>query len=228
MATTVVDICNVALGRVKAETIADLNERSVSAVKCRVLYENRRDTLLASYAWRFARSTRTLSLKVETPDEWEYSYDYPNDAVRIHYILPPGQGSVSAGGSGIYTPRIDWEPIPYEVATGDDGSRRIWSDYENAIISYTKRVETVSLFDPLFTEALTWFLAIDLSIPLGGDSGKKYRDDAKSGFKEAIQAAQTHSQSEAQPRPSRLPRSIQARHGYGHSDYFVGDLAYRR
>lgn len=227
MATTEVSICNIALGRVRASTISDLDEESPSAVQCRALYANRRDALLAGYAWRFARATRVLALKDEDPDEWQYSYGYPNDCLRVHYILPPDARHAFVTGSGISTPRIDWDPIPYEVAAGDDGARRIWTDHAEASIAYTKRVTDVALFDPLFEEALHWFLAIDLAIPLGGDSGKKYRDDAKDGFKEALDAARAHAGNEAQTGPGRLPRSIRARGGLA-ADYFRGDLAYRR
>jgi hypothetical protein len=227
MATTEVDICNIALGRVRASTISDLEEESPSAVACRQLYANRRDALLAGYAWRFARATRVLALKDEQPEQWLYSYDYPNDCLRVHYILPPDARHAIVTGSGISTPRIDWDPIPYEVATGDDGSRRIWTDYTEAQISYTKRVTAVSLFDPLFEETLEWFLAIDLAIPLGGDSGKTYRSEARAAFKESLDAAWAHAGNEAQHGANRLPRSIRARAGMA-ADYFRGDLAYRR
>lgn len=227
MATTEVDICNLALGRVRASKIDDLTESSPSANECRALYANRRDALLTGYAWRFARATRTLSLRVETPDEWQFSYDYPNDCLRVHYILPPNAGSIIPGG-GISTNKITWDPIPYEVGTGDDGTRRIWSNHEEAAISYTKAVTNVTLFDPLFTEALAWFLAIDLSIPLGGDSAMKYRDSAVNGFNRSIQDAQAHSANEAEPGRQRLPASIRARSGSVDSDYFYNNLAYRR
>ena len=227
MATTEVDICNVALGRVRASKIADLDEESPSAVECRSLYANRRDALLAGYAWGFARATAVLALKDEEPAEWLYSYAYPNDCLRVHYILPPGARHAIVTSSGISTPRIDWDPIPYEIAAGDDNVKRIWTDHTEASIAYTKRVTATTLFDPLFEEALIWFLAIDLAIPLGGDSGKSYRADAKDGFKEALDAAWARSGNETQQGATRLPRSIRARSGQT-ADYFRGDLAYRR
>lgn len=228
MASTPVDICNLALGRVRGGSIDELTENSPSALECNRLYADRRDTLLTLYSWRFAKTTKALSLKVDEPDEWLYMFDYPNDCLRVHYIIPPESGKNIVTGTGIATPKIDYEPIPFEVAAGDDGSRRILTDYEDAYISYTKKVTDVSLFDPLFTEALAWFLAIDLAIPLGGDSGKKYRDDAKKAFQESIDQAVSHTENESEDGRQRLPRSIQARHGAVDRDYFYGDLAYRR
>lgn len=228
MATTEVDICNLGLGRVRAKHIGSLSESSPEADMCRTLYPSRRDALLASYAWRFARTTRALALKDETPDEWAYAYNYPSDCLRIHYLFPQGAGSGLTTTYGIATQQSVTEPVPYEVGGSDDSSRRIWTNLDDAYASYTKRVTTVSLFDPLFTESLAWFLAIDLSIPLGGDSAKKYRDDAENGFEKSVAAAYAHSGNEAQAGQPRLPRSIRARSGSVNSDYFIGDKAYRR
>ena len=227
MASTAVDICNLALGRVRAERIGALTELSVEAVECNRLYEDRRDTLLALYPWRFASTTRALSLKSDEPDEWLYMFDYPNDCLRFHYILPPESGKNIVTSTGIATPRIDFEPIPFEVATGDDG-KRILTDFQDAYGKYTKKVTDVSLFDPLFTEALAWFMAIDLAIPLGGDSGKRYEDKAEKKFEKAIDQASSHTENEAEDGRQRLPRTILARHGAVDRDQFVGDLAYRR
>ena len=228
MASTSVDICNLALGRVRASKISDLTEGSPSSVECSALYDTTRDHLLTMYPWRFAKVTRALSLKSETPAEWLYMFDYPNNCLRLHYIIPPESGKNIVTGTGIATPRIDYEPIPFEVAMGDDGSRRILTDYEDAYISYTASVTEVSLFDPIFIQALAWLLAIDLSIVLGGDSGSKYRDQAQAAFNRVMQEAIVHSENEAEDGRQRLPRSIQARHGAVDRDYFYGDLAYRR
>ena len=110
MASSVVDICNLALRRVKAERIEALDENSNEAEECDALYENRRDTLLTSYNWRFAKTTAALTVKAsESSDEWLYVYDYPNNCFRIHYIIPPESGKNVVSGTGIATPRIDYE-----------------------------------------------------------------------------------------------------------------------
>lgn len=220
MSNSATDICNLALGRVRATEIDDLDsENSPSAIACRRLYAGRRDALLTSYSWRFAKVTRELSLKVDVPAEWAYMYDYPNDCLRVHYIIPYVNTQSVVTAYGIATERPLLNPIPYEVAAGDDGSRRILTNLAEAHISYTKRVEEVSLFDPLFYEGLAWFLAIDLAIPLGGDSGKKYRDDAREEFRMAITQAQAHSSNESEPGRARVPRTLQVRHGYSRRDY---------
>ena len=229
MASSVVDICNLALRRVKAERIEALDENSNEAEECDALYENRRDTLLTSYNWRFAKTTAALTVKAsESSDEWLYVYDYPNNCFRIHYIIPPESGKNVVSGTGIATPRIDYEPIPYEVQWGNDGSKRIHTDYEDAHISYTRKVVEVSMMDPLFTDALAWFMAIDLAPALGGDSANKYADRAEKMFERSIAQATAKTANEAEDGRQRLPRAIQARHGSVDRDYFYGDLSIRR
>lgn len=223
-----VSLCNMALSRVKAGSIDDFNESSPQAVQCRIFYDVTRDLLLTKFSWGFAKVTRALSDTGVTPTEWLYQYDYPNDCLRLHYIIPPNSGKNIVTGTGIATPRIDYEPIPFEVGRGDSGSRVILTDYKSANVSYTRKVDDERLFDPLFYQCLAWLLAAEVAIPLGGDSGKRYRDQAIAAYEELMESAQAHSANESEDGRQRLPRSIQARHGAIDRDYFYGDLAYRR
>ena len=219
--STKVQICNLALSRVRAGSIGDLTENSPQAVQCNILYDQARDHLLALHAWGFAKETRALALTGDTPNEWTYEYTYPNDCIRLHYILAyvGGGNNLPPLEPGGYPWRIDYEPVPYEVGTGTNGSRVILTDYEDAYISYNKAVTDERLFDPLFVQALAWLLAIDLAIPLGGDSGQKYMDRATRAFDRTVQQAAAHSANERERGRQRMPRSIQARHSIYDSDY---------
>lgn len=225
---TVVDICNLALSRVRADTIGSLTESSTEAVQCNLLYELTRDHLLTAFAWPFAKTTRILSLKNDAPSEWQYAYDYPNDCLRVHYILPPNSHTGIVSGSGIAVPNIEVDPVPYEIGTGSNGSRQIWTNLEEAAIAYTKKVTDTRLFDPLFVQALAWNLAAELAIPLGGDSGKNYRDTAMRMFEQIIGQAAAHAANENEQGRMRLPRSITARSGALDQHYFYDNVAYRR
>lgn len=225
---TQVDIYNLALSRVRAGSVGSTTESSPQAIQCNILYEQARDHLLTLYPWRFAKTTRALSLTGTTPDEWLYAYDYPNDCLRLHYILPANSGKNLISSAGISTPSIEYTQIPYEVATGSNGSRLILTDYEDAKISYTQAVTDTRLFDPLFVQALAWLMATDLAIALGGDSGKAYRSAAEQQFRDIMQQAVALSENEAEDGRPKLPRAIQARTGGLSSDYFYGDLLYRR
>lgn len=229
MTSTSVDICNLALGRARATKIGALDEGSPTANTCNEIYEPTRDHLLTLYSWRFAKTTRALSQKSESPTEWLYSYDYPNDCLRVHYIVPREQIRANDANVIVPTPYFDYGPDPYEVATGDDGSRRIWTDREEAHISYTKAVDDVRLFDPLFVQALAWLLVVDIAIEHGGDAGQRYVDRAEKKFKEVIAQAVAHSENESEDGRQRLPRSIQVRGGSNSvRDVINGDPIYRR
>lgn len=228
MPATDVDIINLALSRVRAGRIGDRTENTPEALQADILYDLTRDHLLTLFPWRFAKKTRALSLTGNAAEEWAYEYDYPNDCLKVHYILPFG-GQSTASNRYAYVPG-GWNtaPIPYEVATGESGSRTILSDCESAYISYTKRVDDERLFDSIFVQAFAWLLAMDLAIPLGGDSGKAYRTTAEKGFEMSMAQAAAHSANEAEPGAQRAPRSIQARHGIMGVDYPYGDVLYRR
>lgn len=227
--TTDVEICNLALSRVRASRIGSLTDnQSAEAIQCNIIYPLARDHLLSSHAWGFAKETRALSLTGNTPDEWLYEYDYPNDCLDIHYVLPPEAGINIVTNAGVSTPRIDYEPIPYEVGTGENGSRVILTDYEEAYISYTKMVTDTRLFDAVFVQALAWLMAIDLAIPLGGDSGEKYQARAERKYMELMGNAKAKSANEREDGRQRLPRAIQARHGVGNRHYIYNDLLIRR
>lgn len=196
-------------------SIGDLSESSPEANQCRILYEPTRDHLLTLHSWRFAKTTRALSQTGNQPHEWLYEYDYPNDCLRVHYILPypPVQ-------NGIAVPHEDYEPVPYEVATGASGSRTILTNDDEAYISYTKQVTDERLFDPLFVQALAWLIAIDLAIPMGGDSGQRYLDRAQKGFESTMSHAMSHSINEYEPGQPRMPANIRARHGVTVHDFY--------
>ena len=86
-------ICNLALTRSRVGEIGDINESSAEASKCRILFPMARDYVLAKYHWRFAKRVKALALtSTTTPPEWQYEYDYPDEALRALYVLPAGVG----------------------------------------------------------------------------------------------------------------------------------------
>ncbi len=228
MATIETDLCNIALFRVGADEISDLDEQSYNAEKCRFLYPLSRDTTLSEGAWGFANATRALSLTGTTADEWDYVYDYPTDCLHADYIVPPGgTGNVSTGGITLRS--MEFDPIPFKVILDTTGSKAIGTNYEDAILSYTKYVTSVLLFDPPFKEALCWKLAADLALPLGGDSGKKYRDQALAAYQQIIDKSVAFDANQQWPRKRQVrPAELRARAGSVYSHYHYDGRFYRR
>lgn len=87
-------------------------------------------------------------------DSYAYVYTYPTDCVAPRYLY-----------TGSRTPLED-ERYEYSVEANRVLSAKvIATDYEDAILVYTARVETVSLWPPLFVSAVAWALAAELVMP---------------------------------------------------------------
>lgn len=177
--TSAVSLCNLALTRIGAQTINDLNEASSAARHCSALYAPTRDALLQSQAWRFARARQVLAELTLEPGErskeWAHVYALPVDCLTPLYIEPSGRALTAGRGdaflwpSEAVTPPVTLRPAQatpdFEVRTG----RRILSDQPEAALIYTARIDDPTRFDPLFVEALSWRLAADLASALKGD-----------------------------------------------------------
>lgn len=157
MASTPADICNVALGRIgQRQFIEDMDEEdSTEALAARVHYELSRDVVLCAYRWRFATSRSTLALSEETRTGWTYTYALPTDCLDVRYL-------VMEGYPGEPPPHAQ---APFQLEANSLAPRRLLlTELEQAELVYTRRLTEVSLFPPLFTNALAWKLSADFAL----------------------------------------------------------------
>ena len=85
-------ICNLALGDVRAQAIADPDEDSVQARYCRLYYPHALATMLDDYAWNWTKKVAPLVL-LEVNDrstEWQYAYGLPDNCSQALRIMPSG------------------------------------------------------------------------------------------------------------------------------------------
>lgn len=167
MATSAVAICNLALARCGvSSTIASLTEASQEALACNAVYEQARDEVLRDFPWPFATKYAVLGLVEEAPTiEWAYSYRYPSDCLRALRLV-----------SGDPTGRTR---VPYRL--GHDASGRLlFTNQQNAQLAYTARFTDPAHFDPTFTSALAWRIAIDIAAPLARSDSQRQR--AEQGY----------------------------------------------
>lgn len=151
------EICNLALSRVGAGFIDDINEVSVPAELCLLLYPIARDATLRDHDWNFARKRAAMATLDQDNDQYDYVYLMPADCLAVREIYNPNKG-------------FKGDRIPFELGLDEDGSRvTILTDEYQAILIYTKKVTNASLFDSKFVDALAWRLASDLAQPLRGD-----------------------------------------------------------
>jgi hypothetical protein len=149
MATSEVDICNMALGFLGATLIMSREESQ----PCETNYETTRDSCLEDYNWSFATKRVVLSSQHLSEPVFGYTKRFllPTDTIRV----------VEVNGN-----TIDW------VKEG----RFILTDQESLEIIYISRVEDVRQMSPSFVQALATRLASVIAIPItnSGENAKAY------------------------------------------------------
>jgi hypothetical protein len=161
MPLTPVQICNIALGRIGSQKIADLTERSAEGMACNDLYELKRDEALEAAIWPFATVRSALTLQGTAPDEWGYSYAYPAQCMRAQRI-----------DDGLRVRRREQE-IPYAIEMDSQGRKLIYTDQPDAVLVYTKKLTDTTLFQPSFIDALAWLIGAELALVLPVDDKKE-------------------------------------------------------
>ncbi len=196
--TSVVDICNLALAKVRGGSINSLTEASVQAQQCALHYPLLRDMVLDDAPWQFAHATKPLSLLSLEIFNWSYAYQYPTDCHRINRLVAEYE-EIDSSSDGTMVSRLRDDQlrsqselraqIPYEVFNVS-GVKVIGSNEPNLRIDYRGKVEDPTLFSPPFVIALAHLLASEIAIPIaGGEMGMQFRSDALQLYQKYIGAA---------------------------------------
>lgn len=151
---SITDICNRALQKVGAPRITSISDSTPSARACNDCYAILRRKLYKMYAWKFAIKMTQLTADGTAPAFGrEASFTLPADYISI---LPPFEGSNFEG--------LDW------VVQGG----KIYSDNDDELdLRYVADIETASLMDPLYVEALASLMAVELCEILTQSNTKK-------------------------------------------------------
>ena len=146
MPITEIDICNLALRKVGAQTIMALDEASENARLCRQFYPRVRDTVLRLYPWNCATRRAKLTALSEAPAfGWARQYPLPVDCLFVQ--------------------RMEYQDIPFKIE-----GRVLLTDWAEANIIYTARLEDVSQYDNLLVQAIYTMLAAEISTSLRQDA----------------------------------------------------------
>lgn len=149
MAASETEIVNDALARLGISPIMAMTDASKQAQYAERFYGQTRDEVLASHAWNFAIKRAVLARLTAAPTfEWLYAYQLPTDHLRL----------VQLNGYETESP---------EDTHAVEGNTLV-TDAEKAEIRYVARVSDVTLYPPLFIEALSIKLAGKLAGPLIG------------------------------------------------------------
>lgn len=122
------------------------------------------------------------------PPPWSYEYAYPSDCLRPIYVVPqfttgftsgvPITTAVTGGAPAFW----NGPPVRFKVGVDQIGpngkpstqgvdTRVIWTNQEQAILAYVRRVINPDVWDDQFQQALVAALAGRLVISLTGDKG---------------------------------------------------------
>lgn len=208
-----VDICNMALSYIRAESINSFTENSVQAQYCRLHYAQARNQMLEDYPWQFAHRIAPLAeIDHETINNgdgifnYAYAYQYPADCVKINRLIIDFR-RVQAGEENFFSftgspfgfgfsedeflrtnPNFK-ELIEYDIVNYE-GNRLIVSNHPRLRIDYQFRATDTNLFGAQFTDALTYLLASRLAIPIvGGEQGMSLRNSNLQIYSELYNAA---------------------------------------
>jgi hypothetical protein len=150
-----IDICNHALLKVGADTIASLDTSQAtenpviySAKLCNIFFDQALLETLRMYPWNSATKRTQLTRLSEAPAfKYDFKYALPIDFVRVINLYSSTEG---------YDDGTEWSIESGEVLT----------NYDAAYLKYVAKPEDVSLLDPLAAQAVICNLAIKLSVPL--------------------------------------------------------------
>lgn len=190
---TQVGICNLALGRIGSrKPLASLEENRPEAQQCAAIWDTVVETALGSAWWTFATGRAVLAqsaTETERPG-WEYVYALPSDCVQVRGLW-----------AGVRTPAPHMR-TPFAVEANDAGDGKVLlTDDAEAQLTYTRRLTTVPLYPPLFTDALAWMLASELalSLPVKPDLSRNAFQRAELALARAAAAALREGQEDAPP-----------------------------
>lgn len=208
-------ICNMALSAIGSRSrIVAITEQSPEAAECNLHYGQTLVELLRLHPWRFARRNSVLAVlkaREGTPENpvgsggdepewpWLYSYAYPNDAVKLRYIIPQATNSTATiGGIPLTTAQqspadIAETPAVRWIEAGDvdeNGQpiKVILTNQYQARMVHTALVTDPQVWDALFVTAYIGRLAGKICFNLNGDksllkmamqSGKVAEEEAK-------------------------------------------------
>ena len=134
MAEGSVEIANGALIKLGANPILSLDDAVKEARIAKVRYDVCRKSVLRMHPWNFAKKRAVLAATTETVEfGYTYKFNLPGDCIRV----------------------LDVEDNDDFMVEG----RAIFTDDSTVNLTYLGDITEASLFDPLFSEALSAYMA---------------------------------------------------------------------
>jgi hypothetical protein len=146
-------ICNRALGRLGAMTIADLADGTQNAEFCIRFLPEAIEYVLGQYDFNFARRRVLLAPNADTPAfGWRAQFNLPMDFIRLVKVY---------GGYREAPEEADWDCIPYQVENG-----KILANADELQIIYIARPNDPNELPQSVRKAISTHLAYLLATPM--------------------------------------------------------------
>lgn len=143
--TSVIQICNLALLRLGADTITSLDDGTVQANLLSIYYDQCREELLREHFWNFAVSRVALASSGTPAFGYQYQYQLPADFLRV---------------KSIYN-----QYFPFAIE-----SQSIVTDQAAPLnLTYIRNESDPTKYDSLFVKSLVLAIAIKCGTRIKGD-----------------------------------------------------------
>ena len=194
MAYDQVGIINIALLRIGANIITDVDDNTANAIKAKAVWDYIFDELMSVRDWRFAKIRAILQKSATVPGyAYQFAYPLPADFLRLTktrqatskginplvysvgywypYIDPTGYSRYSN-----YDPPVFPAGMPYIIESLPDGTLCLFTDYDNSTqdlyINYIQKITDYSKCTPTFINCLADRLGAELAIAITEDQNK--------------------------------------------------------
>lgn len=159
---------NLALGHLGQPAITDISDIGLRARTMRTFFAAARDSTLREKWWSFAKAhVRPAADVVESLGSLKTRYVLPADCLRVRY-LDDGAGGVFTEDDGGW----DIEGGVADVAGAQIESVVLVTNIAAPLVAYTRCVENVRLWDPVFLMGFSFRLASMAARKLGRSSAK--------------------------------------------------------
>lgn len=162
-------VANLALDECKEDEIATLDDDLARARVVRRHFAIERDATLARLDWNFAMAwARPAADTVASPGALAIRFPLPPDCIAVREVFSAPGVALLDDEWAVETSRVVLGGVEVEAKV-------LVTNCATPLVRYTRRVETVALWDPLFLKAFVKFLAGAIAPKLGKSSAMAQR-----------------------------------------------------
>jgi hypothetical protein len=167
MASSAVDVCNIALKRLGVEAIVDLTENTDRASACNAIYLDTVKRVQREHPWGCCQVRATLALLSNAPVfGYAYQFTYPTKPLCLRIVETD-------------PPDAEWDIENTIDANGEWTGKVIVTNESSLSIRYTGLLEDVTKWDSSLVEAIASDLTEQLAGPLTESPARAEREEKK-------------------------------------------------